>query len=207
MKKFDYPVNHHRQKLSRDYYLSGDTLHLAKNLLGKILFTSKNGDTTGVIITETEAYLGIEDRASHAYNNRRTQRTETMYMQGGTVYVYLCYGIHSLFNIVTGPKNIPHAILIRGGYPYHNKNLILSRRNSSKYHKNLLNGPGKLTSALAITLEDDKTDLITGSIWIEDQGIEISPEDIKITPRIGVDYAGKDALLPYRFVVEEHLFH
>src|SRR5688572_7863163 len=100
-------------KLKRDFYTREDVVLVAKELLGKVLCTKWNGKTTSGIITETEAYEGITDRASHAYRGRRTERTEIMYSEGGTAYVYLCYGMHHLFNVVTNKKDIPHAVLIR----------------------------------------------------------------------------------------------
>src|SRR5690349_17324323 len=100
-------------KLSREFYLREDVVRISKELLGKYLFTFIDGKLTGGIITETEAYKAPEDKASHAYGGRRTERTEIFYSEGGVSYVYLCYGIHHLFNVVTNQKDIPHAILIR----------------------------------------------------------------------------------------------
>jgi DNA-3-methyladenine glycosylase len=191
-------------KLPTEYYLNEDVLWLAKDLLGKVIYTNIGGEITGAIITETEAYAGISDKASHAYGGKRTNRTETMYMPGGVAYVYLCYGMYHLFNVVTGTKNMPHAVLIRAVYPYENDSLIFKRRKAKSFNKNLLNGPGKLTIALGITKNHDKTDLTGNIIWIEDKKITVPDNKIKITPRIGVDYAGEDAKLPYRFVIDDY---
>ena len=150
-------------------------------------------------MTETEAYNGIIDRASHAYGDRRTPRTEIMYRKGGTAYIYLCYGIHSLFNVVTNVENVPHAVLIRSILPIAGEKIILKRRNATHVLPGLFRGPGKVTVALGIHHSQTGTSLLGNKIWIEDQGIRISNSDIAVTPRIGVEYAGKDALLPYRF--------
>lgn len=175
---------------------------LAKRLLGKSLFTNINGKLTGGIITETEAYAGITDRASHAYGGRRTARTEIMFQQGGVSYVYLCYGIHYLFNVVTGEEGNPHAVLIRGIYPVIGIDEILRRRKKSRLTKDVSDGPGKLTQALGITLKQNGNKLDDDEVWIEEDGLKISDSDILISKRIGVDYAGEDADLPYRFQLD-----
>ncbi len=187
-------------KLPLDYYLQDDVISIARDLLGKVLFTSINGKTCGGIITETEAYAGIHDKASHAYGGRRTKRTETMFAQGGIAYVYLCYGMHHLFNVVTNKKDIPDAVLIRAIQPFDNKKLILQRRGKTKWSKQLLNGPGKLSMGLGIDQHFNGKSLLGDEIWIEDRGIHIEDSSIGVGPRIGVDYAEEDALLPYRFV-------
>lgn len=175
---------------------------LAKRLLGKSLFTNINGKLTGGIITETEAYAGITDKASHAYGGRRTARTEIMFQQGGVSYVYLCYGIHYLFNVVTGEEGNPHAVLIRGIYPVIGIDEILRRRKKSRLTKDVSDGPGKLTQALGITLKQNGNKLDDDEVWIEEDGLKISDSDILISKRIGVDYAGEDADLPYRFQLD-----
>jgi DNA-3-methyladenine glycosylase len=189
-------------KLPLSFFQSDDVVSLAKSLLGKYLLTNFNGILTGGMITETEAYEGITDRASHAYNGLRTNRTEVMYHPGGTSYVYLCYGIHSLFNIVTNQKDIPHAILIRGVYPIVGVEEMLKRTGKSKIGYHLTNGPGKLTKALGITMAANGLLLDGNKIWIENKGTECDNRIIKSGSRIGVDYAGEDALLPYRFVLD-----
>lgn len=186
-------------RLTEDFYLNPDVVAVAKMLLGKILFTKINGSVTAGIITETEAYNGVVDKASHAYGDRRTPRTEIMYRRGGTAYVYLCYGIHSLFNVVTNVANVPHAVLIRSIHPFTGEKILLERRNANKFSPTLFRGPGKVTTALGIHHTQTGTSLLGNKIWIEDRGIILKDENIAITPRIGVEYAGKDALLPYRF--------
>lgn len=187
-----------RIPLKASYYLNPDVVSLAKDLLGKTLCTRINGVLTCGIITETEAYAGVNDKASHAYNGRRTNRTETMYSKGGVSYVYLCYGIHKLFNIVTNVKGIPHAILVRAIYPTVGVDEIVRRR-GVKLSNHLCVGPGKVTQALGIDMLHNNLPLTGKDIWIQDDGIRIQESDIKVGPRIGVDYAGEDAKLPYRF--------
>jgi DNA-3-methyladenine glycosylase len=189
-------------KIERSYYLQPNVVKLAEDLLGKVLVTKINGKLTSGIITETEAYNGIIDKASHAYGDRRTARTETMYGKGGVSYVYLCYGIHNLFNIVTNVKDVPHAVLVRAIKPLTGVNAILERRNAKTLTKNLCVGPGKVTGALGITREHNALDLAGRIVWLEDDSIKIKKKDILVGPRIGVDYAGEDAKLPYRFWVE-----
>lgn len=189
-------------KLTRDFYTRKDVAKIARELLGKVLLTKINGRVTSGIITETEAYAGITDRASHAFGNRRTERTEIMYSIGGTAYVYLCYGMHHLFNVVTNKKNIPHAVLIRAIKPLDGVELILKRRNKKKLEMKICSGPGTTSQGLGIKTFHTGTDLLSKMIWIEDRGIKILKSDILKSPRIGVGYAGADAWLPYRFVVK-----
>ena len=189
-------------KLAKEFYLREDVVQIAKDLLGKYLFTNIDNEITAGIITETEAYAGVIDKASHAYNERRTNRTEIMYSEGGVSYVYLCYGIHHLFNVVTNSKDVPHAILIRAIKPVEGIETILYRRNALKMNPKIAGGPGTVSQALGIKTNHTGLDLGGNKIWIEDQGIKILKKDIIAGPRIGVDYAGEDAKLPYRFVVK-----
>lgn len=186
-------------KLPGEFYLDDDVVKISKALLGKKIVTSLDGGITSGLITETEAYAGITDKASHAWNGRRTNRTETMYCHGGTAYVYLCYGIHSLFNIVTNKKDIPHAVLIRAVKPVDGIDIILKRRNKSALYDGICTGPGSMSQGLGITTLQNGTDLCGNTIWLEETGIKIRKKDIITGTRIGVDYAGEDALLPYRF--------
>lgn len=198
-------------KLEKDFYLREDVVQISRELLGKYLFTKINGKLTAGIITETEAYAGEIDKASHAYNNRRTNRTEIMFAEGGVSYVYLCYGIHHLFNVVTSFRDQPHAVLIRAIKPAEGIKTILERRKlePSKNNINLVTsgkkkiagGPGTVSQALGIQTVHSGLDLTRNTIWIEDKRINIPPKDIVVGPRVGVDYAGEDAKLPYRFIV------
>lgn len=187
-------------KLGIDYYRNADVVNTSKDLVGKVLCSNVDGTFTSGIITETEAYNGVEDKACHAYDGRRTKRTETMYQPGGIAYVYLCYGIHHLFNIVVGRENEPKATLIRGIRPLEGIDVILDRRGKLKIDKTTSAGPGTASQALGITTKLNATDLQSDLIWIEDRNIEVPENEVQVGPRIGVDYAGSDALLPYRFL-------
>ncbi|MBK6484891.1 MAG: DNA-3-methyladenine glycosylase [Chitinophagaceae bacterium] len=190
------------KKLGKSFYERDNVVQIARELPGKFLMTKIDGIITGGMITEVEAYEGVTDRASHAFNNRRTARTEVMYSAGGTAYVYLCYGIHHLFNVVTNKSGIPHAILIRAIEPAVGIDLMMKRRKKSRLDFTLTSGPGALSEALGIQTQHTGKSLLTGNIWLEDRGIEITQAMITKTTRIGVDYAGTDALLPYRFYIK-----
>lgn len=189
-------------KLQYSYYQNRDVLYLAKDLLGKVLFTQINGDVTAGVIVETEAYYGETDKASHAYRARRTNRTETMYAEGGVSYVYLCYGIHYLFNIVSSIAGEPHAILIRGIEPLIGKEIIESRRKMPITNPRISSGPGSAAKALGIDKSFNEKDLTAEEIWIEDHGTQYQADQIASTSRIGVAYAKEDALLPWRFFIK-----
>ena len=189
-------------KLPLSYYSNQDVLFLAQDLLGKVLFTDINDEVTAGIIVETEAYFGVLDKASHAYGGRRTNRTETLYSHGGVSYVYLCYGIHHLFNVVTSVKDEPHAVLIRAVEPLIGKDIMQLRRNMSVDKVAISSGPGSAAKALGIDQSFNKKDLDGNEIWIEDHGIRYPSDDIIKAPRIGVAYAQEDALLPWRFFVK-----
>lgn len=194
-------------KIPRSFYQQDDVIALGRSLIGKYLFTclEPENQVTGGMIIETEAYYGAHDKACHAYNNLRTKRTETMFSAGGVAYVYLCYGMHNLFNIVTSQQDIPHAILIRAIKPEVGIDLMLRRRNQKMLSPTLTSGPGSLCQALGITRTHDGLSLDGSTIWLEDRGVNIPPEHIKETPRIGVEYAGEDALKPWRFLLNSAL--
>lgn len=191
-----------RLKLPLSYYSNQDVLFLAQDLLGKVLFTEIEGEITAGIIVETEAYFGVKDKASHAYGGRRTDRTETLYNQGGVSYVYLCYGIHHLFNVVTSVEDDPHAVLVRAVEPLIGKEIMEFRRNMPVSKAAISSGPGSAAKALGIDRSLNKKDLAGNEIWIEDHGIQYASDDIVRGPRIGVAYAQEDALLPWRFFVK-----
>ncbi len=186
-------------KLLREFYVRPSVVQIAKDLLGKYLLTRLEDTVTGGIIVETEAYAGPEDRASHAYNSRRTSRTEIMFHEGGVAYVYLCYGIHHLFNIVTNVEGIPHAILIRAIEPSDGIDQMLLRRNMKEVSLKFSGGPGTLTQALGIKTTHTQTDLTGEQIWLEDRGFLVPEDEIIAGPRVGVSYAGEDAENPWRF--------
>lgn len=193
-------------KLKSEYFQNKDVIFLAQDLLGKILFTKKNGEITAGIITETEAYFGEEDKASHAYGGRRTLRTEAMYQPGGYSYIYLCYGIHYLFNIVVSLKNDPKSVLIRSVEPYQGFSVIEKRRNRSSSDKSISSGPGSVCKALDIDMTFNRKPLTGEDIWIEDSGLQYRTEDIASTPRIGVAYADEHAQLPLRFYLKKNRY-
>jgi DNA-3-methyladenine glycosylase len=186
-------------KLKLDFYLQSNVVRIAESLLGKEVITKIDGIFTSGLISETEAYNGIVDKASHAYNGRRTTRTAVMYRQGGVAYVYLCYGIHSLFNVVTNEAEIPHAVLIRGIFPVKGIDTMEKRRKQQSERKNFSSGPGTASHALGINGAMNGISLRGNTLWVEDAGVVVSPNEIEISARIGVDYAQEDAHLPYRF--------
>ncbi len=185
--------------LPLSYYQNEDVVFLARDLLGKILVTNIGGIITRAIIAETEAYAGEVDKASHAYGGRRTNRTEVMYKSGGVTYVYLCYGMHNMLNIVTGPAGIPHAVLIRGIILEDGVGAARKRTGKNLKKGQLIEGPGNTTKTLGITREHNGLSLNGHELWLEDGGFTAHPVNILASKRIGIDYAGKDALLPYRF--------
>jgi len=193
-------------KLRAEYYQNTDAVFLAQDLLGKILFTKKTGEITAGIITETEAYFGEEDKASHAYGGRRTLRTEAMYLPGGYSYIYLCYGIHHLFNIVVSLKNDPKSVLIRSVEPYQGFSVIENRRTRPSSDKSISSGPGSVCKALGIDMTFNKKPLTGEDIWIEDSGLQYRTGDIASTPRIGVAYADEHAQLPLRFYLKNNRY-
>ncbi len=194
------------QRLSRSFFIRTDVVHIAQELLGKVLVTDfGEGQSSGVIV-ETEAYRAPEDQASHAANNRRTRRTETMYAPGGHCYIYLIYGMHHLFNVVTGPVDTAHAVLIRAIQPLENVALMMHRRGMTTVKTQLSAGPGVLSKALGLSTDMDAIDMlqVDSSIWLEDRGYLIHQDQIKIGTRVGVAYAGEDALLPWRFSIKDN---
>lgn len=188
---------------SQEYYLSEDVLHIACDLVGKLMVTNFEGALCAGRIVETEAYRAPEDKASHAWNNRRTERTEVMFGEGGYSYIYLCYGMHHLFNVVTGPKEFAHAVLIRAIEPVFNIECILKRRNLRKLEKRLCAGPALLTQALGISKEYNGSCLFENDskIWIANDGFEHYGHEVERSPRIGVEYAGESATWDWRFTL------
>lgn len=193
-------------KLPLDFYRQKKVCTVAKALLGKLLITYLDAQLTVGRIVETEAYNGITDKASHAWGNRRTQRTEVMYAAGGVSYVYLCYGIHHLFNVVTNEADVPHAVLVRALEPVSGMEHMLARTKKRKYDHSLTSGPGKLSKAMGISTVDSGASLLGDHLFLADDGYQIRTSQILATPRIGVDYAGEDARLPYRFLLKNNLY-
>ena len=193
-------------KLPESFYLSTDVINLSRNLLGKYLYTKIDGVVSGGYIVETEAYNGIIDKASHAYGNRLTPRTQTMFMEGGIAYVYLCYGIHEMFNVVTSVEGQPHAILIRAINPTDGIEEMMHRRKMKAFKPTLTRGPGSVSKALGISRLINAISLQSDVLWIEDRGLKFKDEEIAAVPRVGVAYAGNDALLSYRFYVKGNVY-
>ena len=211
--------------LPEEFYQREDVLGISRELLGKYLFTRIGEVTTGGMIVETEAYHGPEDRASHAWKGRLTNRTRVMYEAGGLAYVYLCYGIHYLFNVVTASEGIPHAVLIRAIEPVEGLDKQLERRKMTAFHPRVTSGPGALCKALGIdkelnganlasasinpaptNLASASANLVSTAVWIEERGTVIESKDIIAGPRVGVAYAGEDALLSWRFSIRNNRF-
>lgn len=192
------------RKLTKAFYQQPDVVALSRDLLGKRLVTQVGGVITAGTIVETEAYSGAIDRACHAYPYKRTPRTEIFFQPGGLAYVYLCYGIHHLFNIITHTADEPDAILIRAIEPIEGIEVMLGRRNMTKPEYRLTAGPGSLSKALGITTALNGVDLTEDTVWLEDAGIQYQEDEIIASPRVGIDYAGADALLPWRFRVKDN---
>ena len=190
------------KKLDKSFYQRKDVLKVAKELLGKVLLTTFDGIETSGRIVEVEAYAGAGDRASHAYGGRQTKRNAIMYAEGGFAYVYLCYGIHHLFNVVTNVKDTPHAVLVRSLEPLAGVDTMLLRTGKKIPDHTLTRGPGNLSKALGIHVSHSGMLLNENDIVIADDGFRYKPSAIAASPRIGVDYAGDDALLPYRFYIK-----
>lgn len=190
--------------LPSSFYQRDDVVAIARELIGAKLLTRINGILTAGIITETEAYNGRTDKACHAYGGRLTPRTEVMYRAGGIAYVYLCYGIHEMFNIVTNAEGLADAVLIRALMPTEGLEHIRTRRERKLPDHRLCEGPGTVTKGLAIDRGLNGLDLHGDTVWLE-TGIHIPDAHIEIGPRIGIDYADEDAKLPWRFKVEPDL--
>ena len=192
-------------KLQREFYLSTDTVAVARDLVGKLLVVPDIlGRRVSGMIVETEAYLGIGDRAAHSYGGRRTSRTEATYALGGHVYVFFVYGMYYQLNVVTGPADHPHVVLIRAIEPVEEIEVMRSRRGLMK-DKNLTSGPGKLCIALGIDKAFNRENLLGNRIWLEEYR-KFSKSEIALGARIGIDYAGEDKNKLWRFWVKGNDF-
>ena len=191
--------------LTEDFFCDTDVVRVARALIGKVLCAHFSGVLTSARIVETEAYGGVYDKASHAYKGRRTSRTEPMFHKGGCAYVYLCYGIHHLFNIVTGDAEQADAVLIRAAEPLQGEATMQQRRNH--VHRKLLSyGPGTLSQALGITVQCSGYSLQGPWIWLEEDNWRCPSDQIVATTRIGIDYAEEDAQRPWRFYYSKSPF-
>ena len=200
-------------RLPSDFYLRTDVVQVARELLGKVLVTEFDGLRTAGLITETEAYRAPDDRACHAYGNRRTPRTEVMFWKGGHAYIYLCYGMHHLFNVVTGPEGMAHAVLVRAIEPLEGVDAMLNRRypalpHPPKIRPALTTGPGALAQALGMHSSQTGQSLLASDtlVWIEDRGIAVPETRIASGTRIGVESAGESAAWPWRFWLRDSVF-
>jgi DNA-3-methyladenine glycosylase len=190
------------KKLPPEFYEGADVIQIAKDLLGKILVTKFESIVTSGRIVETEAYIGITDRASHSYNGKRTARNEHMYAAAGISYVYICYGMHHLFNVVTNKKGIPDAVLIRAVEPLQGIPVMLKRTGKIKPDYTLTKGPGNVGRALGISKGHSGINLSGSKIFIAEDAFSFAPNEIGASKRIGVEGAGEAAAYPYRFYIK-----
>lgn len=190
------------KKLALSFYNRKDVVKIARDLLGKIVVTNFDGEITSGKIVETEAYVGIIDKASHAFSGKRTARNEHMYASAGTAYVYICYGMHQMLNIVTNQKEIPDAVLIRSIEPVNGIEIMMERTGKKISDKTITRGPGNVGKSLGIYKHHSGLNLLDEEIYLLDNEEIIPDEQIGVSKRIGVESAGADALLPYRFFVK-----
>ena len=194
------------KKLPVQFYLRPDVVLIARELIGKVLVTCFDDIITSGRIVETEAYIGLTDRASHSFGGKRTARNEHMYATAGTAYVYICYGMHHLFNVVTNAKDIPDAVLIRALEPIAGIDVMLKRTGKLKPDHSLTKGPGNAAKALGIFKQHSGIYLLKKEIYIAADGFEINDQAIGASRRIGVESSGDAALKPYRFYVKGNKF-
>lgn len=194
------------KRLKRSFYKRTDVVAIARELLGKIVVTNMDGVRTSGRIVETEAYKAFSDKASHSFNGRRTAKNEDMYAKAGTSYIYICYGIHQMLNIVTNEKDIPDAVLIRALEPIEGIDEMLKRTGKSWPDNTLTKGPGNVGKALGLFRHHSGVSLMDNSIGLYEDTFEMKEELIGVSKRIGVDYAGEDALRPYRFYIKGNPF-
>lgn len=209
--------------LPREFF-TRDGITVARELLGKILVHETKEGTIRGIITEVESYMGEEDKGSHTYGGRRTERTEPMYHVGGTSYVYLIYGMYSCMNIATATDGIPQAVLLRSVIPADEesgermlrlrlkemnrkqekkgKPLYTEENSPASLKKHLSDGPGKMCIAMGITRADNDLDMVESDTFYVTEGITIKPKQIQEGKRIGIDYAEEAADYLWRFYVE-----
>jgi DNA-3-methyladenine glycosylase len=195
-------LNNEWVKLPLSFYERDDVVVITRDLIGKILVTNFDSKLTAGRIVEAEAYNGPFDKAAHSYNNRKTKRTEVMFQKGGVAYIYLCYGIHQMFNIVTGAEGVPSAVLIRAIEPMAGIGVMLERSRKTVARFDLTRGPGNVAKAMGFHTSQNGLSLQHETLFVADDNIEYNQTDVLATTRVGVDYAAEDALLPYRFLVK-----
>ena len=190
------------KKIPLSFYARKNVVAIAKDLIGKIIVTNFDNNITSGRIVETEAYVAVTDKASHSFGGKRTVRNEHMYAAAGTAYVYICFGLHQMMNIVTNDKDIPDAVLIRAVEPMKGIDIMLKRTGKITLDKTLTRGPGNVGKALGIFKHHSGNHLLGNKIYLLDDNIKIPSEQIGTSARIGVETAGADALLPYRFYLK-----
>lgn len=191
-------------RILKDKFYQRDTETVAKELLGKKLVHCIGNQRISGIITETEAYLGLKDKACHTYGGRKTDKTRSMYLHGGHAYVYFIYGKYFCFNVVTLTDQHPEAVLIRALEPLESIDTMKQFRKKDKI-KELTTGPGKLCQALGINKSHDGLSLTHSEITIEEH-LTITESQIVAKPRIGIHYAQEAKDWPLRFYIKDNLF-
>lgn len=192
-------------RLGTEFYRRTDSLKIARELLGKRLVVPVDGARVSGLIVETEAYMGPLDKGAHSYNNRRTNRTEVMFHEGGLAYVYFIYGMYYQFNVVVNREGVPHAVLVRAVEPEEGIEVMRDRRGAAKRDTELASGPGKLCVAFGIDRSLNGEDLVASErVWLEDAGRRVRPRDIMSGPRVGIDYAEEFAAKPWRFWIKDN---
>ncbi len=195
-----------KNKLPLDFYRQPDVVSVARQLLGKHIYSNIGGRLTGGIIVETEAYRGPDDRGSHAFNNKRTPRNEMMYKAGGVAYMYICYGIHDMLNIVTGTEGISHAALIRAIEPVVGLDIMCERRGIFDNKIRLCQGPGALAKALGLSKLHNGADLQDDQIWLTDEGLSYTDDQVIASARVGMNFDGPYKTIPWRFYVKGNAY-
>lgn len=190
------------KKLPQSFYLRSEVVSVARDLIGKIIVSQLGPHRTSGRIVETEAYVAFTDRASHAYRGRRTTRNEHMYAIGGTLYVYICYGLHQMVNVVTNREGTPDAVLIRGIEPLEGQKWMQQRTGKGNKDPSITRGPGNVGKALGIFKPHSGLSLHGNQIYLASDGYQVNPDQIGISSRIGVESAAEDATLPYRFFLK-----
>lgn len=191
-----------KNRLPVEFYRQGDVVSIARHLLGKHVYTFIDRKLTGGIIVETEAYRGPDDRGSHAYENKKTPRNEIMYKAGGLAYMYICYGIHDMLNIVTGAEGLSHAALIRAIEPLEGLDMMRLRRGLFGKDFRLCQGPGSLAKAMGLNKQHNGTDLQGNLLWLTDEGVTYTDEQVVAAPRVGMNFEGPYKTIPWRFYVK-----
>ena len=192
-------------KLGKHFFTGEDTLRIARDLLGKLIVVPEtSGNRVSGMIVETEAYLGVEDKAAHSYGGRRTARNDVTYGPGGFAYVFFVYGMYYQLNFVTGPSDNPHVVLIRAVEPVEGIEIMRARRGAMR-DKNLTSGPGKLCIAFGIDRSLNEADLTGDEIWLENYR-SFNNDQISAGKRVGIDYAAEYAAKPWRFWVSDNIY-